>query len=53
MEFTKQNLVKTAVLGSAIIGVVMLAVSASAASSGLSNYRADDHVAVSCNDATN
>lgn len=53
MEFTKQNLVKTAVLGSAIIGVVMLAVPASAASSGPSNYRADDHVAVSYNDATN
>ena len=53
IEFTKQNLVKTAVLGSAIIGVVMLAVPASAASPGLSNYRADDHVAVSYNDATN
>ena len=53
IEFTKQNLVKTAVLGSAIIGVVMLAVPASAASPGPSNYRADDHVAVSYNDATN
>ena len=53
IEFTKQTLVKTAVLGSAIIGVVMLAVPASAASPGPSNYRADDHVAVSYNDATN
>ena len=53
MEFTKQNLIKTAVLGSAIIGAVTLAVPASAASSGPSNYRGDDHVAVSYNDATN
>ena len=53
MEFTKQNLVKTAVLGSAIIGAVTLAVPASATSPGPSNYRGDDHVAVSYNDATN